>query len=195
MPKPTSGPTWFKRAGLLPRVSLLRPRSHDGKSKVTTIELFFDLVFVYAVTQLSHTLLHQLDLLGALQVLQPFLAVWWVWIFHGVGDHWLDPERPVFRLALLSLMLAGLLLSIALPQAFGERGMLFAGAYVFMQVSRTLFMLWAIGDASPADTRNFQRIGVWLVIAGVLWLPGGWYHGCVARSGWPPCLLNIFALR
>lgn len=128
MSESSSGPSWFKRAGLLPRVSLLRPRSSEGQSKVTNIELFFDLVFVYAVTQLSHTLLHQLNLLGALQVLLLFLAVWWVWIFTGWVTNWLDPERPVVRLALLALMLAGLLLSIALPQAFGEHGMLFAGA-------------------------------------------------------------------
>jgi low temperature requirement protein LtrA len=186
--EPSSAPSWFKRAGLLPRVSLLRPRSDDEQSKVTTIELFFDLVFVYAVTQLSHTLLHQLNLLGSLQVLLLFLAVWWVWIFTGWVTNWLDPERPVVRLALLALMLAGLLLSIALPQAFGEQGMLFAGAYVFMQVSRTLFMLWAIGDASPANTRNFQRIAVWLITSGILWLTGGLHQGLWRGGFWVAAL-------
>jgi low temperature requirement protein LtrA len=186
--EPSSAPSWFKRAGLLPRVSLLRPRSDDEQSKVTTIELFFDLVFVYAVTQLSHTLLHQLNLLGSLQVLLLFLAVWWVWIFTGWVTNWLDPERPVVRLALLALMLAGLLLSIALPQAFGEQGMLFACAYVFMQVSRTLFMLWAIGDASPANTRNFQRIAVWLITSGILWLTGGLHQGLWRGGFWVAAL-------
>jgi len=166
---------------LLPRASFLRARAADGHSKVTNIELFFDLVFVYAVTQLSHTLLHALNLLGALQVLLLFLAVWWVWVFTSWVTNWLDPERPVVRLALLTLMLAGLLLSIALPQAFGARGLLFAGAYVFMQVGRTLFTLWALGDAAPANTRNFQRITVWLVLSGVLWLTGGW----LADLRWP----------
>lgn len=188
MSESTSPPSWFKRAGLLPRESLLRPRSDEQQSKVTNIELFFDLVFVYAVTQLSHTLLHQLDAVGALQVLLLFLAVWWVWIFTGWVTNWLDPERPAVRLALLALMLAGLLLSIALPQAFAERGMLFAGAYVFMQVSRTLFVLWAIGDASPANTRNFQRIAVWLVISGTLWLIGGWHEGLWRGGFWVAAL-------
>ena len=164
-------------ASLPPRASLLRTRSTAGTSKVTNIELFFDLVFVYAVTQLSHTLLHGLNLLGALQVLLLFLAVWWVWVFTSWVTNWLDPERPVVRLALLTLMLAGLLLSIALPEAFGRRGLLFAGAYVFMQVGRTLFTLWALGDAAPANTRNFQRITLWLVTSGVLWLAGGWQDG------------------
>nr|WP_250887092.1 low temperature requirement protein A [Rhodanobacter sp. LX-100] len=148
-----------------------------GAVKVTNIELFFDLVFVYAVTQLSHTLLHGLNVVGALQVLLLFLAVWWVWVFTSWVTNWLDPERPLVRLLLLALMLAGLLLSMALPEAFGERGLLFAGAYVFMQVGRTLFVLWALGDDAPANTRNFQRIAVWLAVSGALWLLGGWLDG------------------
>jgi low temperature requirement protein LtrA len=159
------------------RRSLLRNRAAGAHVRVTNIELFFDLVFVYAVTQLSHTLLHGLNLISALQVLLLFLAVWWVWVFTSWVTNWLDPERPLVRLLLLMLMLAGLLLSIALPDAFAGRGLLFAGAYVFMQVGRTLFMLWALGDAAPANTRNFQRITVWLVSSGVLWLAGGWLDG------------------
>ena len=177
MTSPTSEDSRSSRAGWLPRVSLLRARGGHEQSKVTNIELFFDLVFVYAVTQLSHTLLQHLNMIGALQVLLLFLAVWWVWIFTGWVTNWLDPERPMVRMALLTLMLAGLLLSIALPEAFGERGMLFASSYVFMQVGRTFFMLWAIGDAAPANTRNFQRIAVWLVGSGILWLIGGWLDG------------------
>jgi low temperature requirement protein LtrA len=158
------------------RRSLLRSRT-AGAVKVTNIELFFDLVFVYAVTQLSNTLLHGLNVVGALQVLLLFLAVWWVWVFTSWVTNWLDPERPLVRLLLLALMLAGLLLSMALPEAFGERGLLFAGAYVFMQVGRTLFVLWALGDDAPANTRNFQRIAVWLAVSGALWLLGGWLDG------------------
>lgn len=185
----STGNSWFARAGLLPRVSLLRPRGDHGQGKVTNIELFFDLVFVYAVTQLSHTLLYQLNLVGALQVLLLFLAVWWVWIFTGWVTNWLDPERPLVRIALLTLMLAGLLLSIALPDAFGERGLLFSGAYVFMQVGRTLFMLWAIGDGAPANTRNFQRIAVWLVASGILWLIGSWMDGQTRGAFWVAALV------
>lgn len=171
------------------RVSLLRSRHAGVHSKVTNIELFFDLVFVYAVTQLSHTLLHGLNMIGALQVLLLFLAVWWVWVFTGWVTNWLDPERPLVRLLLLALMLAGLLLSIALPGAFGARGLLFAGAYVFMQVGRTLFMLWALGNAAPANKRNFQRITVWLVLSGALWLAGGWLDGQWRWAWWTAALV------
>ncbi|HEY9130298.1 MAG TPA: low temperature requirement protein A [Dyella sp.] len=152
---------------------LLRDRGRDANGRVTNIELFFDLVFVYAVTQLSHTLLGHLSIAGAFEVLLLFLAVWWVWIFTGWITNWLDPERLAVRIMLLVLMLAGLLLSTALPDAFGEYGAVFACAYVLMQVGRTFFMLWALGRDSPANTRNFQRIAVWFCLAGVCWLIGG----------------------
>lgn len=173
--------------------NLLRPRSSEAGSKVTNIELFFDLVFVYAVTQLSHTLRHHLDGLGALHVLLLFLAVWWVWIFTGWVTNWLDPERIAVRLLLLALMFAGLLLSIALPEAFGEHALLFAGAYVSMQLGRTLFMLWALGRHAPANRRNFDRIAVWLAVSGTLWLAGGWLQGTWQLPLWIAALLIEYA--
>ncbi|PWK85902.1 low temperature requirement protein A [Fulvimonas soli] len=159
------------------RAGLLRRRGAAADGHVTNIELFFDLVFVYAVTQLSHTLLQRLDALGALQAALLFLAVWWVWIFTGWVTNWLDPERIAVRLMLLALMLAGLLLSCALPEAFGAHGWLFAGAYASMQVGRTAFALWALGDDAPANTRNFQRILAWLSLAALGWLAGAWAGG------------------
>ena len=57
---------------------LLVPNQHH---RVTYAELFFDLVFVYAVTQISHTLLGRFTPLGATQVTLLFLAVWWVWVY------------------------------------------------------------------------------------------------------------------
>ena len=72
---------------------LLRTRTPGGHARVGFVELFFDLVFVFAVTQLSHYLLHHHDLLGALQTLLLFLAIWWAWVFTAWATNWLDPER------------------------------------------------------------------------------------------------------
>ncbi len=138
--------------------SLLRGRGRHDSGKVGMVELFFDLVFVFAVTQLSHSLLAHLSLGGALQVALLIVAVWWVWIFTSWITNWLDPETLPTRLGLFVLMVAGLLLSSSIPQAFGERGLLFAGAYVFMQVGRTAYSLWAVRGEPVNMTRNFQRI-------------------------------------
>lgn len=153
--------------------SLLRHRDEHEHARVGYIELFFDLVFVFAVTQLSHSLLHNLTLTGAFHTLLLFLAVWWVWIYTSWVTNWLDPERTPVRLLLLALMLAGLVLSTSIPEAFEAKGLPFALAFVFMQVGRSAFTLWGIGDASPSNTRNFQRITSWLALSGLFWIAGG----------------------
>ena len=82
--------------------SLLRVRREHEHSRVTYVELFFDLVFVFAITQLSHTLLEHLSLGGLLQTTLLLMAVWWVWIYTSWVTNWLDPERTPVRLLLFA---------------------------------------------------------------------------------------------
>ena len=154
------------------RPSLLRERIPAAIAKVTNIELFFDLVFAFAITQLSHTLLGRLNEVGALETGILFLAVWWVWIYTSFATNWLDPERSSVRLMIFALMGLGLLMSCALPHAFEAEGPLFAGCYVAMQIGRTLFLLWALGTAHPQLTRNFRRVTVWFSVSALLWIAG-----------------------
>src|SRR5262249_18425288 len=128
---------------------LLRRRGAEQDTKVTFVELFFDLVFVFAITQLSHALLEHLTVLGSLQTCLLFMAVWWVWIYTSWATNWLDPDKTAVRVMLFALMLAGLVLSTSIPLAFEAKGLAFAAAYVFMQVGRGLFTLWALGRANP----------------------------------------------
>jgi low temperature requirement protein LtrA len=153
--------------------SLLRVRPKGGPThgEVKFAELFFDLVFVFAITQLSHLLIAHLTLRGAIETGLLLLAVWWVWIYTSWATNWLDPDRPSVRLMLFGLMLVGLVMSTSIPQAFGSRGLAFAAAFVFMQVSRSLFMIWAMRH-TPRGYRNFQRIAVWSAFAGVFWICG-----------------------
>jgi low temperature requirement protein LtrA len=171
--------------GLKPHPGLFRERSTQGHHRVTFVELFFDLVFVFAVTQLSHTLLGHFTGLGLVQVLLLMAAVWWVWIYTSWITNWLDPEQPAVRLMLFAMMLAGLALSTSIPEAFAERGWVFAVAYSGMQVGRTLFMLRAIPPHDVALRRNFQRVWVWLLLSALLWLAGG--------IGAPPLRLLLWA--
>jgi low temperature requirement protein LtrA len=156
---------------------LLRIRQGHEHSRVTFVELFFDLVFVFAVTQLSHHLIAHFTVLGLVETTLLFMAVWWVWIYTSWATNWLDPDRTPVRLLLFALMLAGLVLSTSIPKAFDQRGLAFAGAYVFMQVGRCLFLLWALKDHNPANFRSFVRITLWLVLSGVFWIAGGMAQG------------------
>ncbi|MEQ1689331.1 MAG: low temperature requirement protein A, partial [Sphingopyxis sp.] len=125
------------------RHHLFRTRDAHDHSPVTYIELFFDLVFVFAITQLSHRLLHHLTWQGAGETLILFLGTWWVWIYTSWTTNWLDPERAHVRLMLIAMMVGGLLLASGIPDAFGATGLLFALTYIAMQLGRSLYMVWA----------------------------------------------------
>ena len=172
---------------------LLRRREHPEAGRVSSVELFFDLVFVFAVTQLSHTLVADLSSTGVLRVGLLMLAVWWVWIYTSWVTNWLDPERIPVRLCVLVLMLAGLVLSVSIPQAFLRRGIYFAGAYAFMQVGRTLFFLWAVRSGPEVLRLNFQRILVWLCASAVFWLTGAIVDGTSRFVFWFLALAIEFA--
>ena len=96
--------------------TLLRQRDHEDSHRVAPVELFFDLVFVFAVTQLSHTVLADMTPGGLLRVLLLTLAVWWVWIYTTWVTNWLDPDQIPVRLCLFVLMMAGLLMSVSIPR-------------------------------------------------------------------------------
>ncbi|MEM7296596.1 MAG: low temperature requirement protein A [Pseudomonadota bacterium] len=78
---------------LLAPKAALRPLAPGTPVKVTTIELFFDLVYVFAIIQLSHFLLHHLSWLGALEALTPFAAIWWAWNYTAWAANWKDPDH------------------------------------------------------------------------------------------------------
>jgi low temperature requirement protein LtrA len=164
----------------------LRTRD-SGEQRVTPLELFFDLVYVFAVTQLSHLLLDHLSVRGVLETLMLLLAVWGVWVYTAWFTNWFDPDRLAVRLVLVVVMLASLLMSVAIPQAFGERGPLFALAYVAIQVGRTAFTFIALrkslGRSHPLS-RTFQRILIWFMGAGVLWIIGGLLDGEARYAVW-----------
>jgi low temperature requirement protein LtrA len=151
----------------------LRAKGTPGGSRVTFLELFFDLVFVFSISQLSHALAAHYTPLGALEAGLMTLAVWWVWIFTAWVTNWLDPDKMPVRGMLVVLMLLGLVLSASIPEAFGDKGLLFACAYVAMQVGRSLFMAYAVKQASSLHYRNFIRICIWLIVSGVFWIAGG----------------------
>jgi low temperature requirement protein LtrA len=159
------------------RGTLFRSYAPHQHSRVTYAELFFDLVFVFAVTQISHTLLGRFTPLGAVQTTLLFLAVWWVWVYTSWVTNWLNPERTPVRILLFLLMLGGLVLSTSIPKAFESRGLWFAAAYAAMQVGRTLFLLASIPRTQPSIHRNAIRILVWLSTSAIFWIAGGLAEG------------------
>ena len=159
---------------------LLRDRS--GSQRVTNIELFFDLVYVFAVTQLSHYLLGHSTVPGALQAGLLLVMIWLVWSYTTWVTNWLDPEQMPVRLLLVVLMLISLAMSASLPRAFEDLGLWVGGGYAIQQIGRSAFMVIAL-RGHPLRA-NFARILVWCVVSGALAVCGGFAHGSARYLLW-----------
>jgi low temperature requirement protein LtrA len=175
-------------------------RERAGPQRVTHIELFFDLVYVFAVTQLSHFLLagSALASTGAgavrtgIEAAVLLIMVWQLWAYTTWVTNWLDPDLIAVRLLLLALAVISLVMSAALPSAFtdsgqGRQALIVGVAYLVMQVGRSVFAVVAIRD--PGLRRNFQRILVWCVVSGLFALGGGLAHGDVRILLWACAVL------
>ncbi len=170
------------------RGALFRPIVPHQHSRVTYAELFFDLVFVFAVTQISHTLLAHFTPLGALQVTLLFLAVWWVWVYTSWITNWLNPEKTPVRLLLFAMTLGGLVLSTSIPTAFDGRGLWFAIAYATMQVGKTVFLWASTAPAQSLARANAIRITAWLALSAIFWIAGGLAEGEMRLLLWAVAL-------
>jgi low temperature requirement protein LtrA len=100
------------------------------------------------------------------------LVVWWAWNYTTWVTNELDPESIVVRLVLIAVMLGSLLMAVAIPDAFGERALLFAGSYVGIQIGRHAFLTWGAAARGTLERERAGRILVWFVAAGVLWIAG-----------------------
>lgn len=147
--------------------------------------------YVFAITQLSQLLLGHLTIRGAAESLVLLLAVWWAWIDTCWVTNWFDPDQPAVRLLLVGIMLASLVMSASLPEAFGGRGLVFAAMYAAMEVARPVFVVAALPRGNELR-RNFQRILVWRGAGATLWLAGGFAHGSARMGLWVAAVVVDF---
>jgi low temperature requirement protein LtrA len=153
----------------------------------TNVELFFDLVYVFAVTQLSHHILDDLSVAGVAQAAFLLLIVWWAWIYTTWMANWFDPASSTVRTVLTGVMLGSLLMAAALPGAFGGQALLFAASYVSLQVGRNAAAAWLL-DRGHRLRDIFERLVVWSAASGVLWLAGAALDSDQRLVLWLPAL-------
>jgi low temperature requirement protein LtrA len=159
-------------------------RAEGSEQRTTSLELFYDLVFVFAVTQVSHLLLADLTWRGAGRAAFVLLVVWWSWNYTTWVTNELDPDSIAVRLLLIGLMLASLLMAIAIPEAFGDRSLLFAASYVAIQVGRHLFLTFYAAAPGTIERARAGRILTWFCAAGVLWIAGALADGALRTVLW-----------
>lgn len=152
-------------------LSFLRGEGEQAE-RVTYVELFFDLVFAFAITQVSGVLGEEPSLLTVAQGLVITLAVWWVWVYTAWATNWLDPDRRRVLWYLLVLAAVGLVISEAIPAAFAERAAVFAVAYLVYGFTRTFGVIAATRRGAPAIASGQVRILLWSCVSGVFWIGG-----------------------
>ncbi|MEU4339031.1 low temperature requirement protein A [Micromonospora lupini] len=159
-------------------------RRDEGPQRATLLELFFDLVFVAALALTSRTLAQRLDWVGIAQTALVLMAIWWIWSATVLATELSHAQRPPVFLTTLWVMLGTILLAGSLPGAFAEHALLFAGAYVAIQVGRGVFLVAALyGRAPPAN-----RLIFWFVVSAVPWLAGGLVAGPARALLWAAAL-------
>jgi low temperature requirement protein LtrA len=162
------------------RAAMLR-REPEEPQRATFLELFFDLVFVYALFQLSHGLLEHLRWSGAFQTAVLLLAVWLVWSSTARISNRYDLGRSAIQLLIIGSMFGAAVLAAAVPEAFSTRGLLFAGAYVAVQVGRSLFLMVITRGERRPEWLPELRLLFWFGVSALPWLAGavvqGWARG------------------
>ena len=162
----------------------LRQRLPDEERHASNLELFYDLVFVLAVTQVTKLLLDDLSWRGVARSLLVLLVVWWAWNYTTWVTNILDPDSGVVRLLVLAIMFASLVMAVAIPHAFGSRALLFAGAYVAIQVGRHAFLTFVVATPDSPEREPASHILTWFVASGAFWLAGAVASGPARITLW-----------
>jgi low temperature requirement protein LtrA len=151
-------------------VKLIVARAPGSERIVTPLELFFDLVYVFAIGELAHRLLAHVDVRTGAETVILALAVVYAWFMTAWGLNWLDPDKLPVRLLIVGLMFASLLMSVSIADAFGDRAWLFVTSYLLLQVGRATFLIVALRGRALSD--HFVNDLVWELSAGALWIAG-----------------------
>jgi len=163
------------------RINLLRPSGgaagSERANRVNFIELFFDLVFVFALTQLSDVIAEIDSVESAVVAVVLVLAMWWLWMNTAWATDLVDPHHLTVRVALIVLAFAGIVVAVSLQEADGARALAFAIGYVVLQVGRSLAMVAATARHAASAAQDYRRTSVWFAVSGVLWIAGALLGG------------------
>jgi low temperature requirement protein LtrA len=147
----------------------------DGE-RVTPLELFFDLVFVLAITQCTALMAHEPTWTGVARGMVVLGLFWWTWVGYAWLTSVLDPEEGIVRLAMFAAMAAVLIAALAIPHSFGDQALTLAIAYGVVRLGHIALFTIASQDQpalrhSVAGLAGGTAVGVGLVILGSFFDP------------------------
>ena len=172
----------------------VRPRRTEVgvEERVTPLELFFDLIFVFAITQVTGLIYGDPTWAGLIKGLLVIGVVWWAWTAYAWLTNTIDPEEGVVRLVLFGAMAAMLIASLAVPDVFGDDAFLFACAYAVVRIAH--LALYAVaGRGDPELLGAVARLGVGSVIGITLLFVASALDGPAQTAMWAIALVIDFA--
>ena len=164
----------------------------EREQRVTPLELFFDLVFVYAFTQVTQLMTHDLTWVGVGHGLLVLAALWWAWTGYAWLTNILEPEEGVVRAGVFGAMTAMLVAAIAVPGAFGADGILFGTAFLLVRLLN-LGLDAVAGRQDPGLRRALVRFAPPAALAPVLILLAGFVDGPAQVALWIIALVILYS--
>ena len=154
----------------------------EAEQRVTPLELFFDLVFVFGLTQVTSLMSDDPTWHGVARGMLVLAALWWAWAAYAWLTNTIDPEEGAARLAVFAAMAAMLVVGLATPGAFGDDALLFGGAYLAVRVLHILLYALAADDE---DIRGaVMRLAPTSIIAPGLILGAATLDGAAQGALW-----------
>ncbi|MEE6262986.1 low temperature requirement protein A [Plantactinospora sonchi] len=164
-------------------------RGEASSQRATFLELFLDLVFVFALTRVSERLILDFTTEQRIlfseggQTLLLFLALWHIWATTAWITSRAEPAVPTVQMLVILTMVGSMVMAVALPRGFGSQAVAFAGAYVAVQFGRTLVAtVGAHGNPDPTSPHAHVRLLLWSGLTAVLWILGAVTNDRVRRS-------------
>lgn len=164
----------------------------DDELRVSSLELFFDLVFVFTLTQLTAALYAHLSALGALRVALVFLVLWWMYGGYAWLTNSVPPTTPARRLLLVAGMAAFLVIALAIPGAFGSTGVAFGLAYLAVVVVHGGLYSLAMPFGGVARFSGPNAVAALLLVAAGLVHGNGPVAGTIRYGLWIVAVLVEF---
>lgn len=148
------------------------------EKRVSFAELFFDLVFVFAVTQVSALLHHDHSAAGVAKALIVFVPIYWAWVGTTIHANTHDVDQPIDRVGVFAVALASLFMALAVPDAYGDRGLLFGAGYLVLRLLLAALVFRGVRNLPI----NAFSVGV--CVTGPLLLVGGLLDGPARVALW-----------